>query len=150
MRNRRNRAGNGSGRRSTFRVCRLPIGAVARPFLDASGASLPSPQVIELGTPHLALPGHFQRFDKRGVQREDTLDADPSSDAADREIGRRTSAVGTPDAHSLESLHALPGALTDPEVDADRVARLEFGDIFVGFNWNKFRCFHVNAVGSVD
>ena len=148
MRNRRNRARGGSGRRSTFRVCRLPIGAVARPFLDASGASLPAPQVIELGAPHLALPGHFQRFDQRGVQRKDALDADSRRDAADREIGGRPGAVGAPDAHPLECLHSLTGALPNAEVDANRVARLEFRDVFVDFWSDEFRCFHnVSATG---
>ncbi len=142
MQNRRNRAREGNGRRSTFRLCPLPVGAVARAFLDARCASLTSPQVVQLGTPHLALPSDFQRLDQRRVQREDALDADPRGNPPNREIGGRPGSVGTPDAHTLESLHTLPGALTDPEVDPDRVARLECGDVFVYFWANKFRCFH--------
>ena len=131
MRNRRNRAGWGSGRRSTLRVCRLPVGAVARPFLDAGGPSLPSPQVIELGAPDLALPRDFQRLDQRGVQREDALDADPGGNPAHGEIGGRPGAVGAPDAHPLKGLHALAGALPNAEVNPDGIAGTEFRDVFV-------------------
>src|SRR5262245_22885247 len=42
-------------------------------------------EIVELGATHSAPPDHFDRIDRRPVQREDSLHADPSRELPDRE-----------------------------------------------------------------
>jgi hypothetical protein len=76
------------------------------------------------------------------MQREDALDPDPCRDPAYREIGCRSRPMRPPDANALEGLYPLSGAFPDADVNPDRVSGAEFGNVFVDFWGNEFRCFH--------
>ena len=67
--------GSGSDAGAVIATGRLTIGAVIRALFDAGGASLASPQIVQLGAAHFALPGYFQRLNQRRVQREYALNA---------------------------------------------------------------------------
>src|SRR5438477_7792584 len=85
-------------------------------------------QVVELRAPHVALALHLDRGDERRIGLEGALDALARGDLAHDER-RGEAAVALRDDHALEGLHALPLALDDVDVDDDRVAGREIGDL---------------------
>src|SRR5690606_1000754 len=84
-------------------------------------------QVIQLGATDDAATLHFDGVDVRRQDREATLHAFTKRNLADRE-GLVHAAAVTGDADAFERLDAFALAFLDAHVDAQGVARLEFGD----------------------
>src|SRR5882672_9086857 len=98
---------------------------------DARRLAAPSAQVIELGATHLAAAHDLHRVDHRRKDREDALDALAVGDLAHGEILVEAGA-GAPDADALIGLDAGTLALDHLDVDDQRVARLEVGNLLAG------------------
>ena len=107
---------------------------------DTGAFACEAAQVIQLGAANLALAPDFDGVQRRGVQREDALDAFTEGEFPDREILVHARARAG-DAEAFKGLDALALAFLDLHVDAQRVAGLEirdflaFGDAgdFLGF-----------------
>src|SRR5207244_1606792 len=85
-------------------------------------------QVVELGAANRAARGHLELRDRRRMNGEGPLHADPERDLADREGFAKSSALA-PDHDTLEHLHALAGSLDDTNVNLDGVTGAELRHI---------------------
>src|SRR5690606_17746050 len=90
-------------------------------------------QVIELGAANLAATDDLDGLDQRRIDREHTLHAFAVGDLADGEVLVEAGAgAGNDDA--LIGLDAGARSFGDAHLDADGVARLEFGKLALGFD----------------
>ena len=112
--------------RRSVQACR-PCPAARRALRDARRLAGPAAQVVQLRAPHAAAAHHLDLGDLRAVEREDALDALAVADLAYGE-GAVDAAVRARDAHALERLDALAGALDHLDADADGVAGRELRD----------------------
>src|SRR6266436_2732382 len=101
--------------------------------LDAGGLSAQVAQVVEAGAADFALADHFNRANRRRVKWENAFNANAETHAAHSERGTRSAAL-LGDHHPFESLQALffllALAFLQADVDADRVARAKFREVF--------------------
>jgi len=95
---------------------------------DTSGLTLTVAQVVELCSTNIAALRYFDLLDRRGVNRERTLDSDAVAELADRIRLLQSPTLAT-DYVTLEDLNALFAALDDAYVDLQFVARLKVGDV---------------------
>jgi hypothetical protein len=79
----------------------------------------------------LAAAQNFDRVDHRRVQRKHALDAFAVGNLPHGEILVQAGA-GAADANAFIGLHARPFALDDLDVNDERVARTEIGDVLAG------------------
>src|ERR1043166_4570078 len=119
--------GLGRGRLARRRLARLPLLLLD----DAGRLAAPAAQVIELGAAHLAAAHHLDRVDHRRIEREHALDAFAVGNLTHGEVLVEP-AAGAADAHALVGLHAAAVTLHHLDVDEQRVARCEVGDILAG------------------
>ena len=108
-------------------------GAHAGVLGDAGRLAAAVAQVIELGAADLAAAHDLDGLDQRRVDREDALDALAVGNLANREVLLEARA-GAGDADALIGLDAGARTFGDAHLDADRVARLEFGERALGFD----------------
>src|SRR5437660_11731543 len=106
-------------------------------LLDARGLAAQVPQVVELGPPHPAAGDRLDLLDRRAVHREGPLDADAIADLPDGEGPAGTAALA-PDHHALENLDPRAIALSDPDMDLERVPRPETRDVRPGLGLLDF------------
>src|SRR5947208_2817199 len=101
--------------------------------LDAGGFAAKFAQVVESRASHFAFADDFDGTDSWRVQRENTLDTDAETHAAHGEC-RPGSAALLGDHDPLKSLQAflflLTVAFLEADVNTDRIARPEFGEVF--------------------
>src|SRR5262245_59760741 len=87
------------------------------------------------------------------MEREDALDAGTKADAADRESGAR-SAPFLRDDHTFKGLDAFLDLFAftfeQPDVDLDRVARAEVGQIFAQLRFMKFANHRIHVCCSLQ
>src|SRR5690606_36230518 len=111
------------------RPMRPRAGVSALALLADPGRLAPqAAQVVELRAANPPAPQQLDRIDRRRVDREDPLDADPARDLAHGEAladPRPTAA----DAHALEGLDPLLLPLAHAHAPADRVAGTELRQV---------------------
>ena len=112
--------------KNTLAVAGRPM--VAHSVLDACRATGKFAEIVQLGATHLTACHDFDLVDARRVHREGTLDAHGVRHLADGER-LADAAVLAADAYALEDLNTLFLALDDLDVNAQRIARLEVGDV---------------------
>src|SRR5580698_7309355 len=93
-------------------------------FLEASGFSLQSTQVIELGAADLASAHHVDFIDDGGAQRKNALNAVAEADLADR-YGLAHACILAGEHCAFKNLNALFFAFLDLDVNLDGVAGTE-------------------------
>src|SRR5690606_14216740 len=108
-------------------------GAHAGVLGDAGRLAAAVAQVVELGAANLAAAHDLDGFDERRVDREDALDALAVGNLANREVLLEARA-GAGDADALIGLDAGARTFGDAHLNADGVARLEFGKRALGFD----------------
>ena len=94
--------------------------------LNAGGLAAERAEVVELGAADASLVNDFNQADRRGMRRENALDADAEADAANREARPRVRAALLDD-HALELLDAflIAFGFLQSDVDANGIARAE-------------------------
>src|ERR671920_305085 len=85
-------------------------------------------EVVELRAAHVAARHDLDLLEDRGVDREGALHADAEGDLADGEGATDAGALNA-DHHALEDLDAGAVALDHLDVDLDRVAGPEGGNV---------------------
>src|SRR5579871_5448888 len=106
----------------------LVAGVLAQVFLDAGRFAFQPTQVVELGTAHFAAALDRDGIDRRAVRLEHALHARAVRDLAHGE-SRVEAGILLRDAHAFVGLHALAVAFLHLDVDDDRVAGPEFGQL---------------------
>src|SRR5690606_11984421 len=109
-------------------AARTPRARASDLLFDARGLAREITQVVQLGTPHVAVPLHDDVADRGAVGLEHALHALPMRNLAHGKRGvEPTVAPGDDDA--LVGLHALAVALGDLHLHYDGVTRLEVRDL---------------------
>src|SRR5207237_3172007 len=101
-------------------------------FFDARGFAAEIPEIVELCATDPAMAFDLDLIDRRRVKGEHSFDPDSAGDLANGEHLARTAAFARDD-QSLEDLDALFVAFLDLDVDLDRVARREVGEVGARF-----------------
>src|SRR3954468_324034 len=109
-------------RRNSARRLGLPALADLR-LLTAQSA-----EVVQLGPAYVAAGHDLDAVDDRSVHRERPLHANAEADLANGERLAHAATLAADD-HTLEVLHAGPGALHHADTDIKRVARSEGRDV---------------------
>src|ERR1035438_7349595 len=91
-------------------------------FLEASGSSLESAQIIELGAADLACAHHVDVIDDGAAQRKDALDTVAETDLADRN-GLAHAGILAGEDGAFKNLNTFLFAFLDLDVNLDGVAR---------------------------
>ncbi|EGE57286.1 hypothetical protein RHECNPAF_4460058 [Rhizobium etli CNPAF512] len=120
------------GNGGAFGVVEL-AGADAGVFNDTGRLAATVAEVIELGATDLTAADDVDAFDQRRVDREYALDTFAVGDLANGEVFLQA-AAGAGDADAFIGLNAGTVAFRDLHVDADGVARGEFGEGALGFD----------------
>src|SRR4051794_30597511 len=97
-------------------------------LLDLGGLPRASPQVVQLGPPHVAPGDELDLGDDRRVDGERPLHADLEAQLAHGEGLLQARALPGDDV-ALEDLDPLAAALDHPDVHLEQVARAEVGDV---------------------
>src|SRR4051812_20215154 len=114
--------------RGTGQPPRPDLGRSEPLLLDLGRFPHPVPQVVELRPADIAPGENLDPGEDRGVDGERPLDPHPEAHLPDGERLPQPAALPADD-HALEDLHPFPVAFHDPDVDLQRVAGPEVGDV---------------------
>ena len=109
--------------------CGNPLSLVTAFHLEGTFAH-PAPQVVKLGTAHLAAIGHLDLGNAGRVELKNPLDSFTVGDFTDRE-GRIDGAAPSGDNQTRENLDPLLAALPDEGVHFHTVSHVEIRDVFL-------------------
>src|SRR5699024_8592090 len=98
-------------------------------FLNFRGFAAQVTQVVELGAPYITATGNLDFVDIGRVDRERTFHADTETNLADRKCTSDARVLYL-DPYDMEHLDTRAVTFDHLDVDLQRVAGPEFGDVF--------------------